>query len=291
MRRNIWWLTFLLIFTIGFSLIVGYCYLKDGFTLLSLTIGDWLNYLAACGTVGGFLYLLLDKVLSEKEENHVKWQSEIPYISLASPCDPTLNYCDIDILNNASGYGGRGNEYFSVCNLSKVNAYDISILFSNDEKFETPTIFNRHYINHLLPLQAFSSFYTDFSQQQVNGGSTLIPTIQQTVTYNFRDIIYSNYNVDPTTKQISNTPFDLCSSIGNCNLIANSANEKYFFVRFIYFSSFAHSRYRVQSDFKAQVICNPLPSPAAGSPNQNIMVKGITLLNYAYDFISQKNTK
>src|SRR5688572_11318000 len=97
-EKNIWWTSFVGVFAIGGVGILAYCYAKDGYTLKSITLSDWLNYFASCGTIGGFLYLILDKILGEKEANHLRWQSQIPFVTLASPCDPTANYCDINIL-------------------------------------------------------------------------------------------------------------------------------------------------------------------------------------------------
>lgn len=270
--RNIWWLTFASTFFIGFILVAWYSYLQNGYlTFEGIELSDWLNYFAASGTVGGFLYLLLDKLLSEKEENHLKWQSEIPFVTLASPCDPSLNYCDINILYNGAVWEGRGNVYFSICNLSKVNAYDISILFSTDEKYTNPSIFNRHYINHLCPLQVFNGTYGP--------------------EYAFKESIYSNYNIDPETKKVNNSRFDICQCVNNCNLVSTSASEKYFFVRFIYYSSFAKkSRYQITSDFQVHVICGTetILQPNNQQETRNtIQIKGITQTNYEYKFQSE----
>ena len=90
---NIWWISFVGVFFIGFLIIVVYCYSKN-YSINDLSLSEWLNYFVACGTVGGFLYLILDKILSEKEINHLKWQSQIPFVVLTSPCDPTADYCE-----------------------------------------------------------------------------------------------------------------------------------------------------------------------------------------------------
>lgn len=251
----------------GFFILAAYCYFRNGYSLKDISLPDWLNYFAASGTVGGFLYLLIDKILSEKEENHLKWQSEIPFITLASPCDPTLNYCDINILENASSFEGRGYEYFSVCNLGKVNAYDITILFSTDENFTETKIFRRHYINHLCPLKVFGGI--------------------DRVYYEFKEAIYSMYNVDPETKVSSDSRFDLCNCISDCRLSPNSATEKYFFVKFTYYSSFAKKhRYKIVSNFKAHVLCSQQALEGVKEKTiSDIRIKGITLTNYEYQFV------
>ncbi|NCU05229.1 MAG: hypothetical protein GXC73_14715 [Chitinophagaceae bacterium] len=290
LKSNIWWLSFIATFGAGFLIILAYCFFKDSYTLKSITLPDWLNYFAACGTVGGFLYLIMDKLLSDKEANHLKWQCEIPFVTLASPCDPTLNYCDINILGNTSSVQGRGDEYFSVCNLGKINAYDISILFSTEESFSESKIFNRHYINHIAPLKVFIGSNSYFDYRTANNQTLPIPMFGQVTYYEFKESIYSNYNVDPATKQISNTKFDLCDCISNCNISPNSTTEKYFFVKIIYHSSFSKKhRYRIISEFKVHVICSKLMSVDLETnhhANDNeIRIKGITLFNYEYNFV------
>lgn len=272
-------------FIVGFLIICGYCSSKDGYTLKSITLPDWLNYFTASGTVGGFLYVLLDKILSEKEENHLKWQSEIPFITLTSPCDPSLNYCDINIMENDSNSisTGRGNEYFSVCNLGKVNAYDVAITFSTDEKFIETKVFNRHYITYLCPLKVVSGTYLDATKETVNGEQVLYPRASVSSYYEFKESIYSNYNVDPVTKEINNNRFDICNHMSNCTLSPNSTFGRYFFVRFVYYSSFAkRSRYKITSDFKVHVMCNP--EPILETSSNVIKIKGITLIQYDYQF-------
>ena len=67
LKSNIWWLSFVGTFIVGFLIILTYCFLQNGYTLKNIGLPDWLNYFAACGTVGGFLYLIIDKIISDKE--------------------------------------------------------------------------------------------------------------------------------------------------------------------------------------------------------------------------------
>src|SRR5690606_15763986 len=124
-KKNIWWITFLAVFAIGLLIVLSYSFFKDNFTVKDVNLSDWLSYFAACGTIGGFLYLILDKILSEKKINHLKWQAEIPFVTLTSPCDPTASYCEINIVEYNTEFEERGSGYFSVCNLGKTNAFDI----------------------------------------------------------------------------------------------------------------------------------------------------------------------
>lgn len=260
LKKNIWWTSFLGVFGFGLLIILIYCKFKySEFKSISLT--DWLSYFSACGTIGGFLYLILDKVLSEREANHLKWQSEIPFVTIASPCDPTSNYCEIDILNFDTGFSERGTGYFSICNLGKTNAYDIKILFYKDSNYIDSNIFNRHYIPYLPPLLPIG-YYTGFH-------------------YEFREFIYSNYNVNPDTKEISNSKFEICGCLENCNVSSAGTNEKYFFIKLEYYSSFSKQhRYKITSTFKVIVIC--IADDLINNVNKQVKIKGITLLDYDY---------
>lgn len=271
-RINRWWIPFVGTFGFGLALIFTYCYFTNGYTIKNLSLGDWLNYVVCCGTVGGFLYLILDKIFSEKETAHQKWQSEIPFITLSSPCDPTLSYCDINLLENHSDIPERGIEYFALANLGKTNAYNISILFSPDEKFIESKIFNRHYVSFLVPLKVLSGSHSDKTD-----GSTYSYKI-----YEFKESIYSRYNVNPDTKEISNTQFDICGCLDNCNLSKNSQDEKYFYTRIIYYSSFdKNCRYKIQSTFKVHIICI---EPQKEGDKKQLLIKGIALIDYSYKF-------
>lgn len=258
-RKNIWWISFVGVFIIGFLIVLAYCYNKNNYTLRDINLSDWLSYFAACGTIGGFLYLILDKVIGEKEINHLKWQSQIPFVTLTSPCDPTANYCDINILEYNEGFGERGSGYFSICNLGKINAYDIKILFYTKDNYLESNIFNRHYIPYLPPL--------------VPHHPASIPS------YSYREYIYSNYNVNPDTKEISNNKFEICGCLANCAISPTSTNEKFFFAKIEYYSSFSKKhRYKITSTLKIFVICSP-----ETEPEKAVRIKGINFLEYDYE--------
>lgn len=254
--KNIWWTSFLGVFAFGLLIVLAYCFFKEGFSISDISLSDWLSYFAACGTIGGFLYFILDKVFSEKEINHFKWQSQIPFVTLTSPCDPTASYCDIDILNNDTDFKGRGTGYFSVCNLGKMNAYDIKIHFYTKDEYIEKNIFNRHYIPYLPPLVA------------TNNGE-----------FNYIEYIYSNYNVDPDTKEISNSKFEICGCLSNCVISTINKDEKYFFAKIEYYSSVSKKyRYKISSTLRINVICT-----ISNDQSQNVKIKGITTLEYDYD--------
>ena len=262
--KNIWWISFGGIFTIGILIVLAYCYNKNNYTLATISLSDWLSYFATCGTIGSFLYLVLDKVLGEKELNHLKWQSQIPFVTLTSPCDPTTNYCEINILDNETGFKERGNGYFSICNLGKITAYDIKIIFYSKAEYIESNIFNRHYIPYLPPLIIHSPVYNPSEN-----------VYEQ--SYSNREFVYSNYNVNPDTKEASEAKFEICSSLSNCCISLINKDEKYFFARIEYYSSFSKKhRYKITSTIKVNVKCST-------SEQQNVIIKGITFLEYDYE--------
>ncbi|WP_353148550.1 hypothetical protein [Chryseobacterium sp.] len=258
-QKYIWGLSFLTPFIIGFLVILTCCYFKDKYTLSSLTVSDWLNYFVASGTVGAFLSLIIDKISNEKSENHKKWQSEIPVVTLTSPCDPTSNYCDINIVDFDEQYPERGSQYFSVINMGKTNAYDISIEFSSDEKFNTNKIFHRHYIPYLMPL---------------------VKTDYQT---HFQDFIFSKFSVDPQTKEISNKSFEICGCLNDCLISSTNNNEKYFFVKITYYSSLSKlHRHQITTTLRIYLICDKIDIPEANNALNIVKIKGISILDYTY---------
>ncbi len=286
-RENRWWLIFTGSFITLFTFILIFIYFKE-IKLNSLKLEDWLNFFVSASTIGGFIYLIIDKILIEKENkanqeeiNSVKWQENIPFLVLNSPCDPTLNYCDIDINSNENNIG-RGNEYFSISNLSKVNAFDITVQFASDKKYNS--IFNKHFISFICPLQSLVANGSQFQIMQMDKGEQMTTINEDSyVVHNYQEKIYSKYNVDPQTKEISNSEFKICDCLSNCNLTSISGNEKYFYVRLNYYTSFNKKyRYSVNSDFKVFVICN---KTEAGE--NSVTIKGITLLDYKYKLVNK----
>lgn len=280
-------LSILATFGIGLTGVILYCAISSK-PLAQVALSDWLSYFAGSATVAGLVYVFIDKLTSEKESRHVKWQAEIPFLSMASPCDPTLAYCDINILNDIDNPYGRGKEYFSIVNLGKLNAYDVTIQFSYDSQFSN--IFYQHYIDHISPLQVFSGSNVFMRQQsQPTGGIIYYPESYQSFTYQFKEAIYSNYRVDPITKEVSVLPFDLCgcTNASTCAIINGNTNEKQFYARIIYYSSYARGwRYKIVTSYQVYIQC----SQQLGSVNGNqlinsVVIKGIILDSYTNDFI------
>jgi hypothetical protein len=287
-KSNTILISILATFGIGLFGILLFCYLNKE-SVSDVSLSDWLSYFAGSATVGGLVYIFIDKLSSEKENRHVKWQSEIPYLSLASPCDPTLAYCDINILADISNQFGRGKEYFSIVNLGKLNAYDISIHFCYDQQFGS-NVFYKHYIDHISPLQVFSGANIYMNQRtDPNGTTTYFPQSYQEFTYQFKDAIYSNYRVDPITKEISTNLFDLCNCTNShtCTIVNPTTNEKQFYVRITYHSSYAKGwRYQIETLYKVYIECSQQSDPQ--NPGQfinSIVIKGIVLVSYESDFL------
>ena len=165
--------------------------------------------------------MILDKVTSQKEANHLKWQSQIPFVTISSPCDPTANYCDINILDSEDEIVERGKQYFSICNLGKANAYEIKIYFCSTSDFIESNIFHRHYIPYLQPLICHDPVY--------NSKENYIDPL-----YSNREFIYSNYNVNPENKEISDSKFEICNCLSNCACSVSNNDERIFYARIEY---------------------------------------------------------
>jgi len=258
-QKYIWIFSFIIPFIIGIVLVLTYCYFKDNYTLDCLSISDWLNYFAASGTIGAFFALIIDKVTNERSQNHLKWQSEIPFVTLTSPCDPTSNYCDINIASFTSEFSERGNQYFTISNIGKTNAYDISILFSSNQDFKESAIFHRHYIPYLAPLVA-------------NGYMT-----------QYQDYIYSNFHINPDTKEVSNKKFEICGCLNDCLISTINSNEKYFYVKVEYYSSLSKKhRHKIYSLIRVNLICDKEINEETNVSINSVKIKGITILEYDY---------
>ena len=274
LRNNIYWLSFLSVFILGFGLILTYCYFTNNFTLKSIKLADWLRYFAGSGTVGGFWYLILDKILNGSRMKHLEWQDRIPFISIGSPCSPLASYCDINILDYYDDKSGRGNEYFRVSNLGKITAYNLKFKFCTSNDFIDSNIFNRHYIPYLPPY-----FYSSYE--------------------GFTEGIFSNYNVNPDTKEVSNREFKICNCLENCEVSKSSNNEKRFYIQ-VEYSSSINEKYghKMKSSFQVDVICSKikLPPPPieaklvdeeleteVQTERDCVYIKGIQLLEYKYE--------
>lgn len=252
--KNVWILSFFSVFAVGLFLM----WLLPG-PMRNLTNEDWISYFESSGTIGAFLYLILEKITSEKESKHLQWQSQMPFVTITSPCDPTQNFCNINILTTGDDEEGRGLRYFSVCNHGRVNAFDISISFSISPDFEVP--FHEHYISYLSPL----------------GG------LLTTGAYEFQDFIYSKYSINPISKNVDNTDFEICGCLDNCSISPTNSDEKVFFVKIEYYSSFSKNyRYKIASKFKVLVKCNKFSENAT---NKEVMIKSIQILDYSHEDI------
>ena len=258
-QKVIWLISFISPFVLGFIIILIYTYFKDNFTLKSLLLNDWMNYFAASGTIGAFLSLIIDKISNDKNENHKKWQSEIPVITLTSPCDPTSNYCDINIVNFNADFEERGSQYFSIINIGKTNAYNIKIEFSSEQNFNESNIFHRHYIPYLIPI---------------------VTTENKT---SFQDYIYSKFAINPDTKEITNKKFEICGCLDDCKISTTNSDEKYFYVKISYNSSLAKDNTHIISTYlRINLICEKSQIKEVDQYVNIVKIKGITILDYEY---------
>lgn len=256
--RNVYWLIPIVLTIIGFGVIGVYCLLTDGFTPKDVSLENWMRLFAGIGALGGFVFLIIDKLLTSRRNNHNYWQEKIPFVVISSPCDPSLNYCDINILEGDAS--GRGNIYFSICNHGKTNAFELEFQFSKSSEFLDSDIFHNHYMSFLTPLPR-------------NKDGDMLP-----------EYIFSKYSVDPKTREINNASFDICNCLENCQISTTNGQEKIFFVRIVYYSSLNKDyRYKITSEFKVHVLCgeSKILNPDSGVP-RCVLIKAILLTNYNY---------
>ncbi len=206
----------------------------------------WLQIIGGIGTFGALLFLIFDKADKEQEEKEIFWHDHLPYLTIGSPCDPTQNRCDINLLNNpdAPWDSYRGLAYFSISNFSSVNAYDIIIKISTSLVFEENAT-RSHYIG-MIPV-------TSDSWQNLQ-------------------FIYSKYHINPLTKEVLLDDFDLCNFTSNCD---TKKNFKVLYIRLEYRSTLLERiSKKIKSDFKIDLEC--------GEKNgiKSIEINNIVRLNY-----------
>ena len=109
---------------------------------------NWINGTAALGTLGALIFLIIDKVEKEREEKEIFWHEHLPYLTVGSPCDPTQNRCEINLLENIDEIGSRGAILFSIVNFSSANAFDVNIDISTSTQFE-PEYTRKHFIDFI----------------------------------------------------------------------------------------------------------------------------------------------
>jgi hypothetical protein len=263
--------------------------MHNKFTLQSVALTDWLAYFSGCATLGAVVYILVDRSTSEKETNHLKRISEIPFIVLASPCDPSMSFCNINILDGVPSEYGRGFSYFSICNKGKINAYDIAIDFYRNSEMNGQPFFC-HYIDHLSPLLVFGGTETEI--QEFGGVSGVInsyPVSSLQKFYEFKEAIYSQYRVDPVTKAISTEEFDICGCLNrDCTIVPNTQIEKELFVRITYHSTYAKGwRYQIITEYKVHTTCLYIATEEIpGNMEKQVILKGIVLVDYRYSFVN-----
>lgn len=175
------------------------------------TQNQLLNVVSAIGTIGALLFLIFDKKENENEEKQKFWHEHLPYLTIGSPCDPTQNRCEINLLTNNDSYSNRGSLLFSIPNFSSANAYNVTIDLSTTQDFKNNQI-RSHYID-IIPVTQYSS---------------------QSDSYNNIHFLYSKYHINPSTKEVLLDEFDLCNFTSNCD---TKRGLKTIFIRLQYFST------------------------------------------------------
>jgi hypothetical protein len=189
---------------------------------------DYMSWLAGLSTLGALLSFLYDKELNRRSEEQKYWHSYMPFLILSSPCDPTQNYCDINILDNTSEFNSsRENIYFSIPNFSNATAYDVRVDFS---------------VNRNFLLGETRSFFIDVIPATDNGGNNL-------------RFLYSKFNLSPESKEIQLDEFDLCGFSSNCKYAKEKHKE--LFGKLSYQSSPVNKEaLRFETIFKVTIECD-----------------------------------
>lgn len=241
------------------AILIFLCFIPDK----SETQNQLLNVVAAIGTLGALLFLILDKFEKEKEEKEKFWHEHLPYLTIGSPCDPTQNRCDINLLTNLDdSTNNRGCRFFSISNFSTANAYNLTIELSTSLDFENNPGRN-HYID-LVPITQFSV------------GNGFIENVHY---------IYSKYHINPNTKEVKLDEFDLCNFTNNCD---TKRDLKTIFIRLEYFSTPLISiSKKIISVFKVDLECGveemfipPEVKSAKVTPQRKIIINNILRIEY-----------
>lgn len=264
--------------------------------------------IAAC-TFAAFIFLAIEfsknrrsEKRTQEMEEHRFWHDHLPVLTLASPCDVTQNYCDINIANNVAVIEERGNELFSIVNFSSCTAFDVSIEISANENFTNVNSRYAHYYSEVHPysparfsLGSFSKYvYEEKDEREGEPVASEKTYTQRHVasyvpTYSEADdnivYIYSKFFIDPATKSIANSEFDICSFTSDCQT-QPGCEDKCLFIRLTYFSSpNAKVRKRVISTFKVTLICS---GSQASKQASDIRIKNIDRTEYQLSEDTQK---
>lgn len=192
---------------------------------------NWINAIAALGTLGALIFLIIDKIEKEKAEKEVFWHEHLPYLTVGSPCDPTQNRCDINLLENNDDIGDRGSVLFSIVNFSDANAYDVQFEISTSKAFSNDYT-RKHFID-FVPVYA--------------------PPVHQFAAANGVSFFYSKFHIDPDSKEVRLDEFDICNFANNCEV---NKGLKTLFIRLSYFSASELSiQKKVTSVFKVNLEC------------------------------------
>lgn len=226
------------------TILVGLCFIPYNSELEN----QLLTIVSAVGTFGALLFLIIDKIDKEKEDKEKFWHEHLPYLTVGSPCDPTQNRCEINLLTNIDDISNRGCLLFSITNFSSANAYDVTIKISTTSDFE-----QNHVRHHFIDM---------------------VPVIQYTKEnwYNNIHYIYSKYHINPLTKEVLLDEFDLCNFTNNCD---TKRGLKTIYIRLEYNSTPAKTiSKRIITDFKVDLECGEIDS------KRQILINNILRVNY-----------
>lgn len=220
------------------------------FPTLNLDRAIWVNGISSVGTIGALLFLIFEKIGKDKVEKEIFWHQHLPYLTVGSPCDPTQNRCEINLLQNNDEIGNRGAILFSIVNFSRANAFDIHISISASKEFNNDST-RSHYID-------FIPVYNH--------------PIEEYGTASGVNFIYSKFHISPTTKDVRLDEFDICNFANNCDV---KKGLKTIFIKLKYFSSSnLIIRKEIISVFKIDLECGEMDG------SRSVIINNIIRLDY-----------
>ena len=192
----------------------------------SVIILQAIESLSTC--IAAIFAIVIYKKNKIKDENRYR-NENLPVITIGSPCDVTQNACDINILSNYDVDENDDNWtcLFKLANFSKTTARDISLGFYSDEKCTC--------LLHSLFIQE----------------------VPITTNNNWWVSIYSKLSINPESKKISYTEFNILDALKKCWCDCNNEAIKNIYAKCIYYSSPDHTvAMRIISWFTIKLRCD-----------------------------------
>jgi len=190
------------------------------------------TWIGATWTTIAAVFAVVIYMLNKKKDQQKYWNNNLPVITVWSPCDVSQVACNIDITKNENN-NPNWSAYFQVWNFSKTTAWDLKILISDIEGWWWKN--DRELYMQEVPV-------------------TIL--VDENWFYIWK-YIYSNYHIDPKTRKMSLTPFQICEFLKDCKSDERQPCNKEVYIMCNYFSSPDNNVWvEIQSKFKALISCD-----------------------------------